>query len=193
MLISENKSTGRICCLNWPELFPYKPDVKFDIWHTSDELHIVYHVQEDAVRAECANDRDHAWEDSCAEFFFEPRADGRYYNVESTCIGKIYMCCGPDRISRTFLPDGAYMGIRRISSLGSVPFGLKSGPVEWSLRLDIPASTFGLETFRGLRAKGNFYKCGDKLPVRHFLSWAPVNTPRPDFHRPEFFDELNFE
>ena len=60
------------------------------------------------------------------------------------------------------------------------------------LALDIPASTFGLETFAGLQARGNFYKCGDRLPVPHYLSWAPIGTPKPDFHRPEYFDRLIF-
>jgi hypothetical protein len=60
------------------------------------------------------------------------------------------------------------------------------------VELDIPAAVFGLAAFDGLRARGNFYKCGDKLPVPHYLSWAPIATPRPDFHRPEYFDTLMF-
>ena len=38
--------------------------------------------------------------------------------------------------------------------------------------------------------RGNFYKCGDKTAHPHFVSWNPVGTPSPDFHRPEFFGEL---
>ena len=41
--------------------------------------------------------------------------------------------------------------------------------------------------------KGNFYKCGDHLSVPHFLSFAPIGVPKPDFHRPEFFCTLEFE
>ncbi|MBO6237358.1 MAG: hypothetical protein J6N50_01050, partial [Bacteroidales bacterium] len=90
------------------------------------------------------------------------------------------------------LPEPLLQGIRRTSTLGADPFGLREGPCSWEVRLDIPAAVFGLETFDGLHARGNFYKCGDGLPVPHYLSWAPVGTPRPDFHRPEFFEEIVF-
>jgi hypothetical protein len=80
----------------------------------------------------------------------------------------------------------------RHPSLGTEPFGLREEPTAWELALVIPASTFGLETFSGLHARGNFYKCGDRLPVPHYVSWAPIATPKPDFHRPEYFDELFF-
>ena len=58
--------------------------------------------------------------------------------------------------------------------------------------ITMAAATFGLERFDGLQARGNFYKCGDGLPVPHFVSWAPIDTPNPDFHRPEFFDTICF-
>ena len=182
----------RIDCLNWPDAFPYRPEVEFEICHSGADLHLLYRVREDAVRAECAADGDHAWEDSCVEFFFEPRPGGGYYNVECTCTGKLYLCHGMQRSGRQPLPEPLLKGIRRCSTLGSEPFGLRPGPVSWELRLDIPARTFGLERFDGLVARGNFYKCGDRLPVPHYLSWAPVGTPRPDFHRPEYFETIAF-
>jgi hypothetical protein len=39
---------------------------------------------------------------------------------------------------------------------------------------------------------GNFYKCADDTAFKHYLSWNPILTPNPDFHRPEFFGELRF-
>lgn len=38
--------------------------------------------------------------------------------------------------------------------------------------------------------KANFYKCGDGLTVPHYLSWSPIVTEKPDFHRPEFFNQI---
>ena len=184
--------TERIGCLNWPDAFPYRPEAEFDISHSGDALHLTFRVREDAVRACCTADREHAWEDSCVEFFFAPRADGIYYNLECTCTGRLYLCRGEGRHGREILPEAAYAGILRRPSLGTAPFGLREEPTDWSLALDIPASTFGLERFDGLQARGNFYKCGDRLPVPHYLSWAPINTPKPDFHRPEYFDTIDF-
>jgi hypothetical protein len=42
-------------------------------------------------------------------------------------------------------------------------------------------------------ARANFYKCGDETETPHFGAWSPVQTPQPDFHRPEFFGRLVFE
>ena len=184
---------GRIGCLNWPEAFPYRPEAEFDLCHDGGELHLRFRVKEDAVRAVCAADREHAWEDSCVEFFFDPHGDGTYYNLECTCIGKLYLCRGEGRHGREFLPEAAYAAIRRRCSLGTEPFGLRESPTAWEVELDVPASVFGLQTFSGLHARGNFYKCGDRLPVPHYLTWAPITTPKPDFHRPEYFDTLIFK
>ena len=190
--VGREPRSGEIACLNWPEAFPYRPEASFSIWHGGDELHLCFHVREDAVRAVCTADREHAWEDSCVEFFFAPRPDGLYFNLECTCTGKLYLCSGTGRHGREFLPETAYAAIRRRCSLGAEAFGLRQEPTDWDVALDIPAAVFGLQTFEGLHARGNFYKCGDRLPVPHYLSWAPIATPRPDFHRPEFFDILNF-
>ena len=191
--ITKIPSRHDIACVNWPEAFPYKPQVSVELSHSGDCLHIRYNVCEKAVRGVCAADREHAWEDSCVEFFFAPREDGQYYNVECTCTGKIYMCVGADRHERQFLPEEAYSSIRRRPSLGSAPVGLIGQTTEWSVGLDIPASVFGLESFSGLKARGNFYKCGDLLPERHFVSMFPIGTPKPDFHRPEYFEVIEFE
>ena len=190
--VSREVRRERVACLNWPAAFPYRPEVSFDISHSGDALHLHFFVKEDAVRAVCAADREHAWEDSCVEFFFAPRENGPYFNLECTCTGKLYLCVGEGRHGREFLPETAFSGISRRASLGTEPFGLREGPCAWDVALDIPASTFGLQTFAGLQARGNFYKCGDRLPVPHYLSWAPIDTPKPDFHRPEFFDKIVF-
>ena len=190
--IGPEARSGRIGCVNWPETFPYCPEVEFGIFHSGDGLHLRFSVREDAVRAVCAADRDHTWEDSCVEFFFEPFEKGPYFNLECTCTGQIYLCRGTGRHGREFLPETAYSAISRYCSLGREPFGLREEPTAWEVALDIPAAVFGLDTFTGLRARGNFYKCGDKLPVPHYLTWAPIATPKPDFHRPEFFDTLVF-
>ena len=30
------------------------------------------------------------------------------------------------------------------------------------------------------------------MSLPHYLSWMPIDTPKPDFHRPEFFGKINF-
>jgi hypothetical protein len=41
--------------------------------------------------------------------------------------------------------------------------------------------------------RANFYKCGDLTAHPHFLSWNPIDLPKPDFHRPEFFGTLTLK
>lgn len=46
------------------------------------------------------------------------------------------------------------------------------------------------ELRRGLRLRGNFYKCGDATVQPHYLAWNPVTSETPAFHRPEDFGEI---
>ena len=196
MLVTQEPLIQTLGCVNWPDEFPDRPEVVFDMRCDGDEILLHFRVREDVTRAVCAADREPVWEDSCVEFFFAPAGDGLYYNFECSCTGKLWLCCGRGRENRIFLPDEAYSAVRRRSSLGSEPFGLREGGVSWELTLTIPAEALAfhrLHSFGGLHARGNFYKCGNMLPRRHYLSWAPVRTPSPDFHRPEFFAPIDFQ
>lgn len=195
MLITKEPRRYSIGYCNWPD-FAAECEAGFEIWHSSDMLHIRYDVDEPAAVADCGEDMQHVWEDSCAEFFFAPAADGLYYNLECNCVGKIYFCCGEGRHDREAAPEGIRASIARKGSLGDKAFGLRDERTRWTLALDIPVSAFfrhALKSFDGLRARGNFYKCADASPYRHYLSMAAIRTERPDFHRPEFFEEIIFD
>jgi hypothetical protein len=45
----------------------------------------------------------------------------------------------------------------------------------------------------GVTWRANFYKCADKTSHPHWLTWAPVNYPKPKFHLPEYFGRIEFE
>ena len=182
--------------VNWPEAFPYKPKVEFAAVHTGDALLLHYRVEEQSVRAVAKNDHEHIWEDACVEFFFMPASDGLYYNIECNCAGKLIVAVGKDRNERQPAPVEVMKGVDRWASLGTEPFDTRQEPTKWELALLVPITTFfkhKLESFSGLKATGNVYKCGDCLPVPHFISWNPIKTENPDFHRPEFFGQMHFE
>ena len=48
-------------------------------------------------------------------------------------------------------------------------------------------------SFSKLISSANFYKCGDDTTKPHYISWNPVKSINPDFHRPEHFGILNFQ
>jgi len=181
--------------VNWPKAFPYKPCVEFAAAHTGDALLLHYRVEEQSVRAVARQDHEHIWEDACVEFFCMPAEDGIYYNVECNCTGKLLVAAGKDRNVRTPAPEDVMKRIDRWASLGTEPFDTRNEPTRWELALRLPVSTFfqhKLNGFDGLTAKGNVYKCGDCLPVPHFISWNPIKTESPDFHRPDFFGQMKF-
>ena len=182
--------------VNWPEAFPYKPHVEFAAAHTGDALLLHYRVEEQSVRAVARQDHENIWEDACVEFFCMPAQDGIYYNVECNCTGKLLVAAGKDRNTRKPAPMQVMKEIDRWASLGTEPFDTREEPTKWELALRLPITTFFLHKLNaldGLTASGNAYKCGDNLPVPHFISWNPIATPSPDFHRPDFFGQILFE
>lgn len=182
--------------VNWPEEFPYKPKVEFAAAHTGNALLLHYRVEEQSVRAVARKDHEHIWEDACVEFFIMPAEDGLYYNIECNCTGKLIVAVGKGRSERIPAPADVMQQVGRWSSLGSEPFEVRNELTKWEVALLVPLGTFfkhALRTFDGMQAKGNVYKCGDCLPVPHFVSWNPIKTETPDFHRPEFFGQMTFE
>lgn len=127
--------------------------------------------------------------DSCMEFFCDWLGDGRYINMEMNSLGTLLSCLGGDRHART--------PIDQLS--GGEIFPVKGEVLadHWQVTAQIPLSLLrrilGKDTLpfgKGYTFQGNFYKCGDETPVVHYGMWNPVNTPKPDFHRPEFFGRL---
>ena len=47
--------------VNWPEAYPYKPEVEFAAVHTGDALLLHYRVEEQSVRAVARQDHENIW------------------------------------------------------------------------------------------------------------------------------------
>ena len=61
-----------------------------------------------------------------------------------------------------------------------IPFNILKNYCE----TDLPAA--------GVTWRANFYKCADASSHPHWLTWSPVDLPKPDFHQPDFFGILEF-
>jgi len=182
--------------VNWPE-YDYRPEVRFQIAHNNREIFIKYVVRERYVKAEKSKPNEMVCEDSCVEFFVSPNPDsGIYYNIEMNPIGTCLLGRGTGRADSRVMDPAVIRKIRRMGTLGGEPFQERTGDYAWELVLAIPLDVFGgnpLSGLSGRQFRANFYKCGDELTRMHFLSWNPVKTGRPDFHRPEYFGILDFE
>lgn len=181
--------------VNWPEVAPYKPDVKFRIAHTGGEILLQYVVSENHVRAAAAGDDGPVWEDSCVEFFMS-LPSGNYYNVECNCAGTMLCGVGLNRNDRERASLKLLEGVKRYTTIDEKCFDSKEAPGEWSLSMVIPSELYykdEIKDFSGLKTTANFYKCGDLLPEPHFLSYFPIGVENPNFHLPEYFGEIEFE
>ncbi len=189
--------------LNWPELFPYKPATNVYLAYTADHIFVKWHVVGLNLRAVCTQDFERVSADSCVEFFCQMPGDNHYFNFEFNCIGiatASYRLGRADDVVR-LTPDELSQ-VLRYSSLSCEPFEEKEGEFTWELCVAIPFSllqaksgsninlshTEGNEK-RAIRA--NFYKCADLTTTKHYVSWQPIPTDKPDFHRPEFFGEIH--
>lgn len=193
-LLEKNVEFQLIDLLNWPS-YPYKPDVKFKIAHCQNQLLLKYTVAEENILAKVVDINGPVCTDSCVEFFISTHNDGSFYNFEFSCIGTPHAEYGMVG-KRKLLDPEIVKRIKTWSSLGNQPFDEKKGGYQWEMVIVIPAACFVFDkdlVFKGLNAKANFYKCGDNTSTPHFLTWNPVETDRPDFHKPSFFGELLFQ
>ena len=181
----------KVDCVNWEE-FPYKPDVTVRLGYSSSALAILFEVEEDHVRAVTMEDCGPVWEDSCCEFFVaDPAGDG-YFNFEMNCAGTLLAAKRRSREDFEHLNESQLKEIRRFSSLPHAPIdSVGEGQKYWIAEV-IPFSILGLNE-APMSIMANFYKCGDKCRKPHFLSMAPIDLPSPDFHCPEFFQEITFK
>lgn len=151
-----------------------------------------YEVEEPAILAKNSVCNSPVYQDSCVEFFVSFNKK-KYYNFECNCIGTLLGQYGESRDNRIFIDANILSEISVSSSLGSKPFSLKTGVFSWNVELNIPKKVFcfsDVDDLSTVEMFGNFYKCGDNLPKKHYLSAFEVKTENPDFHRPEFFVKL---
>lgn len=180
--------------INWEE-FDYKPDVRFSMAYTDREILLKYYVNEKYFKAEKTETNQMVYEDSCVEFFVSPADDGIYYNLEFNATGTCLMGSGTERAGRHRGNPSLISEIRRKATPLNKIRPSADGLYSWDLTLAIPLKVLfrhSIGRLRGKTLRANFFKCGDKLEMPHYVTWNPVDTPKPDFHRPEFFGNLKF-
>ena len=155
-----------------------------------DALHIRLRAQETDIRCCEQGPLGMPCLDSCLEFFFSPaEGDLRYFNIEFNPGGCVY--CG--------FGAGRGQSVRLMSDGVLAQFCPETERTEdgWAVAYRVPYSfirlffpDFRAEPGRAIRA--NCYKCGDKTVHPHYLSWNPVASQTPEFHRPQDFGAMVF-
>jgi hypothetical protein len=184
----------RIETINWED-YQYKPEITFSIAYNDFEIFLKYYVKENFFKAEKTRTNQMVCEDSCVEFFVSPEEDGIYYNIEFNGIGTCLLGTGTTRENSTRADSEIISKIRRLTSAGGKPIKEREGEFNWTITIAIPFEVFfhhKVENLKGKTFRANFYKCGDKLKVPHYVTWNPVGTEKPDYHQPVYFGLLKF-
>jgi hypothetical protein len=193
-ILEQKTVTNFVNNLNWKN-FPYRPMVKFRIGHVSNQIWLKFYVNEKNLLAMETHTNGDVYKDSCVEFFIS--FDGKnYYNFEFNCIGTRHLAYGQGRGNRTPVRPELVEKIEVEPSLGNQPFAEKTGNFEWEMMIRIPLESLAfskIPSLDGIKATANFYKCGDETSEPHFVTWNPVETANPDYHRPEYFGKVEFE
>jgi len=190
--LDENGARISVEVLNWPHQFGYKPLTTVSIAHSKSSIFVLFQVHGNCLRAANTIDNQNVNEDSCVEFFVKQPDQDFYYNFEFNCIG---ICKAAKhfktRDNFTYFTKDQLLKIGRWSSIGPKAFNELNGMFSWELCVNIPFELLDVDSnMLPEKLMGNFYKCADATEQPHYVSWNPIPTVKPDFHRPEFFGEL---
>lgn len=179
-----------ITCRNgWQDNDGYEKAFFSAVW--DDKSLTVRFLTEDApIVCRTFADQGPVSDDSCVEVFLRPCEGGEYWNLEFNIAGYINASHRLLRSEKTPLTaDECASIVRKANPQLSAP-AEGTETCGWTLEVNIPWEIIGVEPRKGLRISGNFYACAGKAPKPYYLSWAPIATGKPDFHRPEFFGDI---
>ena len=182
---------------NKPVHFPY---TQVKIAYDNEAIYIKFKVEDQYVKAVHNKNQDPVYEDSCVEFFFTPGNDitAGYFNLEMNCGGTMLFHYQMEpRKNAISISDDDISQIQVITSLPELVDPEISEKITWMVSYRIPFSILDkyqdfIKPQSGTIWRANFYKCADETSHPHWLTWAPIDFPTPDFHRPEYFGELRF-
>ena len=180
-----------------PDHFPL---TQAKLGYDEKALFIIFKVDDQYVKAVYDQDQDPVYKDSCVEFFFTPEdnsANG-YFNLEMNCGGT--MLFQHQMIPREGHVKISKEDIEKIEVAHSLPKIVDpeiNKKTTWVVEYRIPFEV--LEKYHSFSKpengqiwRANFYKCADDSSHPHWLTWSPVDFPRPNFHLPEYFGILEF-
>ncbi len=170
----------------WPENNA-RPLAYCSVCYNHSALRVRLTAEEAALRVVTQKDNGPVWEDNCLEFFFAPffTEEPDYLNFECNPLGAMIIEKGPSRADRAKITAL----LKPQLELSATIRPGKSWQVDYTIPFDALGGLYQrpFQPVKGTPFRCNFYLCGEKTPSPVFAAWNPVKTPKPDFHRPEFF------
>jgi hypothetical protein len=178
----------------------FPPETKVRMLYDDSRLYLRFDCREKYIHITRTEHLSQVWKDNCVEFFVSPGHDlsKPYFNFEFNALGFIQLSSGfkaPDR-SNVSLDD--IKEIKCKTSFKEPVVDEEETIKEWYLEAAIPFSLIEKyaeveKPIPGTVWRANFNKCAEDTKEPHWATWAPVDSPTPMFHLPEFFGELVFE
>jgi Carbohydrate-binding family 9 len=193
--------TGRaeIKEFTWTE-HSFYPETTARLLYCNSRLYLRFDCREKYIHATRTKHLSQVWKDNCVEFFVSPSHDltKPYFNFEFNALGFIQLS------SRFMAPDREKVAIEDIETI-ECKTKIKEPVIdqdetikEWYLEAAIPFSL--IKKYADVERPGpgtvwraNFNKCAEDTKEPHWATWAPIDSPTPSFHKPEFFGQLVFE
>jgi len=176
------------------------PKVQAKIAYDSEAIYVIFRVEDQYVKAIHQNHQDPVYKDSCVEFFFSPEvsSDSGYFNLEMNCGGKmLFHHQSAPRVGNVNVSPEDIGKVQVAHSLPDLVDPEIQVPTTWTVEYRIPFSI--LQNYHSLTTpepgttwRANLFKCADGTSHPHWLTWAPIDFPRPNFHVPEYFGRLQF-
>lgn len=177
------------------------PKTEARVAYCGHDITVIFRVEDRYVRAAETQNRGRIWEDSCVEFFITPSEDisTGYFNIEMNCCGR-FLCNHQIARGVNVIPmDDAGMSLFKIAHTVKGPVAEEIGTsTTWTVEYSFPVDVFlkyssAVMPEPGVVWRANLYKCADLSSHPHWLTWAPVDSPVPDFHLPQSFGKIIFE
>jgi hypothetical protein len=176
------------------------PRTEVKIAYDDMAIYVMFRVEDKYVRATAARHQDSVCGDSCVEFFFTPGSDVSkgYFNVEMNCGGTmLFHFRSGLREGMVEIPGSDCDEIEKAHSLPRFLDPELRESVTWTVEYAIPIALLSRYCQVSMPKphalwRANFYKCADNTSHPHWLTWSPVDYPKPNFHLPQFFGVLEF-
>lgn len=177
----------------------FRPVVRAKMMYDKDNLYLIYKVDDRHVRIQNDKFNTSVSTDACVEFFFSPDKEWplRYFNVEINAGGTALMAFHQDG-KRINMLEGDFKNVEIAHTLPRKLDQEISEPITWFLEFKMPLALLKkysniTQPKKGVAWKANFYKTSSRSTNPHYLTWAIVDNPKPQFHLPQFFGTLIFK
>ncbi len=204
LLSRDDSSWIRIDTMPWGGT--YKPVTLAAVGRDHSSLHLYMRSYEKKLRFKASRRNDPVCQDSCMEFFFSPMGpeNPAYFNFEVNPLGVLYIGFSQngtrsDSKQAAAHKENTYFNMKAMSRSQAEEYNRKNGEnpeAFWDISYSIPFQFIqeympDFDPFQpGKRISANFYKCGDLTEIEHYVVWNCIESPKPDYHRPEFFGIL---